>query len=207
MTKQNRESPTAGVLPADAIAPAMMAAYDHCLLFVAPVNQVTCLNFTNYIVELSRGGAKSLLLAMNSPGGDVDAGFTICNLIQSARFDIDVHNIGNVDSVANIIFLGGKRRFSVSTGVFLFHGVGFDGNGAERLEERNLKIKLGIVEAQHKRMASVLESRTSIAASEATKLFERDERHDANWAKDKGIIHEIVDFKIPAKADLKYLMT
>jgi ATP-dependent protease ClpP protease subunit len=64
----------------------------------------------------------------------VVAGITMFNVLLAMPYEIVTHNIGNVDSIAVALFLAGKRRLSNANATFMFHGVGFDSNLAERLE-------------------------------------------------------------------------
>ena len=121
-------------------------------------------------------------------------------------YEIITHNIGNVDSIANILFLAGTKRFASPSATFMFHGVGFDGDVNERLEEKNLKEKLDMVEADNKRIASIIEARSGIPLAEGIKLFEAQSTKDAVLAKAKGVIHDISDFKLPSGADVRYLV-
>jgi ATP-dependent protease ClpP protease subunit len=81
------------------------------------------------------------------------------------------HNDGNVDSISNVIFLGGKTRYANPTATFMFHGVGFDGSANERLEEKNLLEKLDVVYAENKRISKVISDRSSLGVDECLELF------------------------------------
>jgi ATP-dependent protease ClpP protease subunit len=50
-----------------------------------------------------------------------------------------MHNIGNVDSIGNAIFLAADAndRFVCPHSTFMFHGVGADFAGGMRFEEKN----------------------------------------------------------------------
>jgi hypothetical protein len=90
---------------------------------------------------------------MNCPGGNVVSGIAVYNAMIAMPYPIVTHNIGDVDSIANVIFLGGNERYACPGSTFIFHGVGFSGNANERLEEINLRAKLDSILADHKRIA------------------------------------------------------
>jgi ATP-dependent Clp protease, protease subunit len=97
-------------------------------------------------------GATSLTIAISSPGGAIVNGIAAYNAVSAANFQVSTHNIVNIDSVAIVLFLVGAKRLTNSTSTFMFHGLGFDGNANERLEERNLLEKLDVIRSDHKRI-------------------------------------------------------
>lgn len=62
--------------------------------------------------------------------------------LRGVPFDLIVHNVGNVDSIGNAIFLAGQTRYACPQATFMFHGVGFDQHPG-RLEEKILRERLG----------------------------------------------------------------
>ena len=53
-------------------------------------------------------------------------GITLYNFLRGVSFQLNNHNIGNVDSIGDAIFLGGAERYACAHSTFMFHGVGFD---------------------------------------------------------------------------------
>jgi hypothetical protein len=73
-----------------------------------------------------------------------------------------------------------------------FHGVGFDANANERLEEKNLLARLDTVYSENKRISGLIaEAGTTLGMDECLELFKEQKTRDAGWALAKGIIHEI----------------
>jgi ATP-dependent Clp protease, protease subunit len=178
---------------------------EHYLVFTAQINQISTNALSAYLVDLQRVGAKKLTIAISSIGGNVINGITMYNHLIAMPFIIDTHNIGNVDSMANAIFLAGAVRRANETSTFMFHGVGFEGNANERLEEKNLLEKLDTIEADNKRISKIISAHTSLNEKQSLGLFKQQKTRDAQWAKDNGFISEIVDFKLPTGGDVKYL--
>lgn len=82
--------------------------------------------FINFIVNTIRQHQPTeLYLLFSSNGGDVNAGFVLYNFLLSLRgkIKITIHNIGNVDSIANVIFMSAERRLASPSASFLFHGI------------------------------------------------------------------------------------
>jgi ATP-dependent protease ClpP protease subunit len=155
--------------------------------------------------DLVRQKVQSVYLLFSTGGGQVMEGITIYNALRSFPFTLTTHNIGNVDSIGNVIFLAGERRYASPAATFLFHGVGFDVTGPLRLEEKFLLERLDSIKADHKRLSAIIASRTSLLAQEAENLFAQQATRDAPFAKSKGIIHDIVDASVPAGAPYAHL--
>jgi ATP-dependent protease ClpP protease subunit len=179
---------------------------EHYLYMSCAIDERVQNQFIAYLVELANDGATKLTIAMNSPGGGVVAGNAMYNTLASMPFHVCTHNIGNTDSIANVIFLAGKERYANPTATFMFHGVSFDGNANERLEEKNLLEKLDTIKVEHKRIASLIEAHSSLTAEACVKLFESQSTKDATWAKSNGFISEITNFVLPAGASTRYLI-
>src|SRR5438046_1873053 len=48
-----------------------------------------------------------IYLLLSTPGGSVMHGMTIYNVLRGLPCDLTIHNVGNVDSIGNAIFLAG----------------------------------------------------------------------------------------------------
>jgi ATP-dependent protease ClpP protease subunit len=178
---------------------------EHCLIFSAEIDQRTTNLLVAYLVELQISGATKLTLAISSPGGGVVPGITNYNILKSMPFNIETHNFGNVDSIANAMFLGGQVRYAAASATFMFHSVGFNGNSAERLEEKNILEKLDIIRADHNRISSLISDRSSLSVKTCHRLFKQQSTKDASWARTNGLIQEVREFTIPQGATVKYL--
>lgn len=178
-----------------------MAEYH--MLFSAAINQQTAHAFLTQLGNLTTQQATKLTIAMNSPGGDVALGTSMYNAMLAMSFPIITHNIGNVDSIANIIFLGGGERYACPAATFMFHGIGFEGQANERLEEKILQEKLDVVLNGHKRLSGVIATRTNkLTVPQGMKLFKEQRTRDAAWAKANGIINDIRDFVLPSASNI-----
>jgi ATP-dependent Clp protease, protease subunit len=114
--------------------------------------------------------------------------------------------VGNVDSIANVIFLAGAYRLASPPSTFMFHSVGFDQAGPIRLEERNLRQLLNSVVADNERIGSVIAARTNLTLRRAGSLFRDQRTHDAQWALAHGFIQQIDNPQIPAGTVISQLV-
>ena len=107
------------------------------------------------------------------------------------------HNVGAVNSIGNAIFLAGEERCANPGTTFMFHGVGFDVQNM-RLEERDLVGRLDSVRADQTRIGSIIKDRARFPnEKEIEELFLQAATKDAEFAKDRGIIDEIREAKVP----------
>lgn len=169
-------------------------------IFTAEVNATSANNFANFLLANAAAGTTRLILGINSPGGNVVAGIAIYNVMMAMPYEIVTHNIGNVDSIANAMFLAGRERYACAPATFMFHSVGFNGVQGYRFEEKNLREHLDSVIADNKRIAALISARTRLTVPKAMRLFKEQRTRDAAWASENGFIAEIRDFVVPAGA-------
>ena len=112
-------------------------------------------------------------------------------------FDLTIHNVGNVDSIGNVIFLAGTTRYAAANATFMFHGVGIDVQAPIRLEEQSLNDYLAIILSDQTKMGDIIADRSRIKREEIAELFRTQQTQTADWALQRGIIEDIRDFNIP----------
>lgn len=106
-----------------------------------------------------------------------------------------MHNNGHIDSIANIIFLSGEKRYAFPNSSFLFHGISL--NLSSALVRTQLHENLSRVVSMEKRMSEVIVSNSALMPDEVEELFQQGESKDVNFALKKKIIHEIKVQSIP----------
>jgi ATP-dependent Clp protease protease subunit len=181
----------------------MPASY---IAFSANVNQQTAQQLVAACALQANNGVDDLVLVLSTPGGQVDDGIMVYNVLKGLPCKVTTFNVGAVNSIGNAIFLAGECRYAAPGATFLFHGVGLDINGRVRLEEKNLTEGLQSVQVGQQKIGDIICSRTSIDTQEVRDLFFRQETKDTQFALDKGIIHEVRDFSIPKGAQFQQLV-
>lgn len=73
---------------------------------------------------------KPILLYINSPGGDVISGMSLVSVIESSITPVYTINLALSASMAFLIYICGKKRYSIQYGTFLLHE-GYIGSGYE----------------------------------------------------------------------------
>lgn len=64
---------------------------------------------------------KPIWLYINSPGGDVTEGFALVSVIKLSKTPVYTINVGEWSSMAFLIGIAGKRRFSLPSSIFMMH--------------------------------------------------------------------------------------
>jgi ATP-dependent protease ClpP protease subunit len=112
-----------------------------------------------------------------------------------------MHNVGNVDSIGNAIFLAGTERFACAHSTFMFHGVGLQVQNIV-LEEKRAREILHSILADQVRIADIVVQHTNIARRRSRQLFREARTKNANDALAAGLIERIADPVIPQGADM-----
>src|SRR5436853_2312339 len=166
---------------------------------IDPVKVNKFMKFTTDAIE--QHNPTELYYFISSNGGDVDSGFVLHNFLVSlqSRLVITMHNIGTIDSIANIIFLGGQKRYAAPNTAFLFHGVAmnFIPGGVSRPA---IKENLSRLDGMESRMAATISKQSKLTEEEIKLLFHQGESKDVNFALDKELINEIKSPTIPPGA-------
>ena len=178
--------------PAGAIPPVVYVS------FSAEINPNTTESLIATVSNIVNQGVPRIYLLLSTPGGSVMHGMTLYNVLRGLPVELTTHNVGNVDSIGNAIFLAGRNRFACQHSTFMFHGVGFDIQAGGRLEEKLLRERLGTILSDQQRIGSILEERTRLRHNQVRSLFREAQTKDAAYAVSCGIVDEIRDVDIPA---------
>jgi ATP-dependent protease ClpP protease subunit len=145
-------------------------------------------------------GVRDVCLMLSTPGGSVMHGLNLYNMLRGLPINLTTHNVGNVDSIGNAVFLAGTTRYACPHSTFMFHGVGapIQAQGQVILAEKDLLEKLGGIQADQKRIGSIIKERTRLDETAISSLFLEAKTKDADFALNCGIVNEIRDVQIPA---------
>lgn len=167
------------------------------LSFSAEITQITAEALLVMCGNLMTKGVKTVYLLLSSPGGAVSVGINAYNVLRGMPFKLITHNVGSVDSIANVIFLAGETRYSCPHASFMFHGAAFALQAGMPCDEKFLRERLQGIQSDHRKIGAIIANRTGIPVKEVEKMFLEAQTRDPNDAKTSGIIHDIRDAKIP----------
>lgn len=164
--------------------------------FSAEINPNTTESLIAVMANAVTKGVRDVYLLISTGGGSVMHGMNLYNVLRGLPINLTTHNVGNVDSIGNAVFLAGRWRYACPHSTFMYHGVGFDGQQG-RLEEKLLRERLDTLLSDQKRIGAVIEDRTDLTAGEIEPLFREAVTKDAAQAVAGGIIHDVRDIQIP----------
>ena len=166
------------------------------VIFTAEINPQTTEALIQALSNMAQQNVEEVYIAFSSPGGQVAQGITLYNFIRGLPFKVIAHNIGNVDSIGNAVFLAADKRFACQHSTFMFHGVGFD-KQASRYERKELQGMLDGIDSDESRIANIITDRTEIPKEESQKFFVLAQTKSAEFARDRGIVDDIREFQLP----------
>lgn len=167
--------------------------------FSAEVNANTTESLIAAMANIANQGVPEVHLLMSTPGGFVMNGLNVYNVLRALPITLITHNVGNVDSIGNAIFLAGKQRYACPHSTFMFHGVGFTADGMQ-FDAKSLRERVDSIDADEKRIAGIIEERTTLTTIQIEPLFREMQTKDATYAVSAGIVHEIKEVSIPPGA-------
>lgn len=100
------------------------------LVFVGPIQNPAVKNLRNVCCNTITTGTREIQILFSSGGGAVDEGFALYTFLRALPVKLTMHAIGNVDSIALVVFLAGEHRFCSPNATFLFHDFAWGTNGA-----------------------------------------------------------------------------
>lgn len=165
--------------------------------FSAEINPITAEQLIATATQLVVNGHNHLYVLFSTLGGAIMNGINIYNVFRGLPAKITFHNVGNVDSIGNAIFLAGDDRFACPHSTFMFHGVAFNHQNPVNVDHRYAQEMLGGILADQKRIADIMTERTNISTTEAADLFKEAGTKDSTYASAKGIVTGICDVNIP----------
>jgi ATP-dependent protease ClpP protease subunit len=109
--------------------------------FSAEIDVKTTESLISTMANLASNPAvETVHLLLSTPGGSVMHGMNLYNALRAMPFHLITHNMGNVDSIGNAVFLAADERYACPHTTFMFHGVGVDQvTRGSRLEEKPLR--------------------------------------------------------------------
>lgn len=137
-------------------------------------------------------------LIISSGGGNVAEGLGLAAYMKTLPIQITTHNVGQIDSIAGVIFAAGGVRYSHPQASFLFHGVTMHYEKADFIESQ-LKEQYNQMTRLRGSIATAFANYTGLDVVDVQNLMVSGATIlSAQDALGKTIIHEIRDANIPA---------
>lgn len=132
---------------------------------------------------------KPICIYINTPGGDLDAVFSIIGSIKTSKTPVHTYTIGTAYSGGFFIGISGHKRFGFPYSTYMFHeGAIMDGGDAHKFIQR-----AKFYETQLKRLRKIVLNDTKITEEEYAEHKDSDWFMDPEEAVRYGVIDEIVE--------------
>lgn len=164
----------------------------HDAIEPASVNRV--IDFTNR--AMAEYKPRRICYLISSSGGSVDAGVTLYNYLRALPLTVIMHNVGSVDSIANAVFLAGRERYATPASAFLLHGVMWNFHENSALSYPQMQEIMSRFDAAEQLTARIIGDHTTLSPEEVRALFRQGESKTPQFAKEKGMIHDIREARI-----------
>ena len=165
--------------------------------FIAEINVSTAEQLLGVIHQQIAQGAKCIYLLFATSGGLIDPGIALYNQLNGLNADLVIHNVGNVDSVGNAIFMAGKTRIACKHSSFLFHGTKWTFQGPVSLAPRDVDEILKNLGTAERKIAGIVSEKTSLKIEEVNGFFVSSQSVNPDQALEGGIVHRIEDVNLP----------
>lgn len=161
------------------------------LFLFGPIDEKIVYSFTAQMLYLMEDEQSPIDIYINSPGGEVNSGLAIYDLIQSCKAPINMYCIGMAASMGALIFAGGKKghRFMLPHSKVMIHeplipnGVGGSASSIKSTADSILQTR--------ELLNGILAKHTGKTLEEINKATDHDNFMTANEAIEFGLCDKV----------------
>lgn len=164
------------------------------IIMTGEINDKTASNFSTIFKQFDEKPCE-IQIFMNSPGGDVDAGVGMYELIRTSSNPVTTVGVGLVGSMAVLLFEAGDLRLVTEGTTFLLH----DGSVAARGTLLDVKSHLEEMLKNHNWYAQQIAFRAKIPIKRVLQLTTKETYLDAKQALNLKLVDEIIPYRPFAK--------
>ena len=176
-----------------------------CISFNAPINPITAAPLMGTLANAVNLGHDEIHMFFSTGGGTVPDGIALYNFIRALPAPVVIYNIGQVNSIGNVIYQAATRRVSATASSFMFHGVGFDIQNA-RFEMKELKERIDNLRNDQSIVADIIVRHTGLGSDDVNRLFLEMAFVNSQVALERGITDEVRDIRLPEGLPIQQLM-
>lgn len=163
------------------------------IIFNAEIDDKTAHQFIKALVECNNNNEiEEIIIAISSTGGLIYPSMEMYSLLKSIKKKIKIHNIGQVNSMANVIFLGVKERFANKSSIFIFHNLENKIENSSTIEQ--IRGVADLLEENFERVVNIISDNTTMDKPEIKKLHIGEIVMKPDKAKKVNIIQNISEF-------------
>lgn len=164
------------------------------IILTGEINKELADSIVRQLLILDSEDSKSpIYMYIDSPGGDVDAGFAIFDMIRFVSAPVTLIGMGLIASAATLVLLAvpKEKRFGLPNSRYLIH----QPLGGMRGVATDIEIYAKDMEKIRAKLNKIIADETGMALDQVTKDTERDYWLDSEEAVNYGLISKIIDKK------------
>lgn len=160
------------------------------LLLSGEINKEMADKFIKDLLVLENESSDPIKVFINSPGGDVDAGFAIYDMIRFVNCEVTIIGMGLVASAAALVLLAvpEQRRVGLVNSSYLIHQPlsQMKGNATD------IEIHTMWLERLKEKLNTIISQETGKSIEQVSKDTDRDHWLTAEEAKEYGLISKVI---------------
>jgi ATP-dependent Clp protease protease subunit len=164
-------------------------------VFCSNIDQASVQRLFGAVATASQNRIQRIHLLFQSLGGSVGDGVCLYNFLKTAPVEIALYNVGSVQSIAAVAYLGAKKRKASSRATFAFHRTTASPQAANANLLKNI---VGNVTVDDQRTESILREHIDMSEDKWLALNQGDLWFTAQEAVRAKIADEIEEFAPPA---------
>lgn len=154
-----------------------------------------------YLCNQARGeGFRAVTLCLNSLGGYLVDAYYAYNMLEALPLTITTHNVGTIQSAANLLFVCGDVRLACPGSTFFFHKTAFDPQPGQRVTEAFAAERLKAIQLDDARSAQIVADKTAQAVERVREWQTAELLMSTEDAIGNGLLHEVRPLIIPGNA-------
>ncbi|MFP4383621.1 MAG: ATP-dependent Clp protease proteolytic subunit [Spirochaetia bacterium] len=160
------------------------------ILLTGEINKPLAERVVKQLVLLEASGDEPIKILIDSPGGDVNAGYAIFDMIRFIKPDVYLIGMGLVASAAALILLASPKEFrkALPNSQYLIH----QPLSGMRGVATDIEIHAREIEKIRKRINQLISEETGKPLDQVEKDTDRDFWMDAEEAKEYGLVSDVV---------------
>lgn len=173
--------------------------------FNAPIVPVSVQALMGTLAKSVQDGYSEINVLLSTPGGEVNQGITLYNFIKALPVTVNMFNIGNVNSIGNVVYQAGTKRTTCEFSSFMFHGVGFDIKN-ERFELSHFQDKMKSLQNDQSLILEIMVRHTKMSVADIEDLFRKMAFINAQESLQHGISDEVANVSVPSGTPIEQLI-
>jgi ATP-dependent Clp protease protease subunit len=176
------------------IAPPEQAPNEVYATFSGPINENSTHRIFQAVAGASAAKVRHIHFLLESFGGFVGDGIALYNFFRTLPMDLTIYNVGSIQSIAVIAYLGAKNRKASASAAFMIHRVSMSNQTATASSLHAVAKSIAI---DDQRIEAILRKHLTLKPEDWTALDHHDLHFSAEESVKAGIANEVGEWSPP----------